>query len=560
MKDPVSDCIYNHLYQDLKKFSKNGEHFCKELVAVFQQRADLEISYAKGLQKLASKLTKASSSMAKNCTYNAWSLVSEEMGSTADIHKNLGSAFQQEAIQPIRQVLEEHTKKKKPLDNAVVKTGKLVILNWNEQIKAKKKLFGFTKEHEALFNFVENNKHISTEKEKQKMLNRLTKSSEILAKTDEEYFNINMAGHHTRLKWEATLKNCYQSVQELEKQRIQMLCGILNKYNQHVSTFGQTLITCHGQIDQAVREVDVKKDIQMLVEETSVPSQENKAEFLLADYFEEDSKTAMDKERRKASIKMKLQRLNDNITKTGKDKEGLERMVKTYAENPSFPDQKNLEETEQLLDETTLKMNFLEASYFKLSVVMAELDGKPKPVHRFSDSISKWKDKEYQHSVVQLSSPVKMKKSQHRSKLTSTSSIRSSTSQVAGCYTQSIPTSNSSATSSCIAGAEAIYDKAHNGNLPQFDYDDDDDENSQTNAFILNTGTDDQAIGTCRALYDFQSDREDELIMKTGDLIVIHQKDNSGWWYGSLKGKKGHFPSNYVEQLEQLDINKSSDA
>lgn len=33
----------------------------------------------------------------------------------------------------------------------------------------KKKLAGLTKEHEALFNFVENNKHISTEKEKQKV-------------------------------------------------------------------------------------------------------------------------------------------------------------------------------------------------------------------------------------------------------------------------------------------------------------------------------------------------------------------------------------------------------
>lgn len=33
----------------------------------------------------------------------------------------------------------------------------------------KKKLIGLTREHEALFNFVENNKHISTEKEKQRV-------------------------------------------------------------------------------------------------------------------------------------------------------------------------------------------------------------------------------------------------------------------------------------------------------------------------------------------------------------------------------------------------------
>lgn len=35
--------------------------------------------------------------------------------------------------------------------------------------QTKKKLAGLTREHEALFNFVESNKHICTEKEKQKV-------------------------------------------------------------------------------------------------------------------------------------------------------------------------------------------------------------------------------------------------------------------------------------------------------------------------------------------------------------------------------------------------------
>lgn len=42
------------------------------------------------------------------------------------------------------------------------------------------------------------------------MLNRLTKSAEMQARVDEEYFNVNMEGHQMRLKWENTLKNCYQ--------------------------------------------------------------------------------------------------------------------------------------------------------------------------------------------------------------------------------------------------------------------------------------------------------------------------------------------------------------
>lgn len=42
------------------------------------------------------------------------------------------------------------------------------------------------------------------------MVNRLSKSAEVQVRVDDEYFGINMDGHHIRLKWENTLKNCYQ--------------------------------------------------------------------------------------------------------------------------------------------------------------------------------------------------------------------------------------------------------------------------------------------------------------------------------------------------------------
>ncbi|KAJ8352302.1 hypothetical protein SKAU_G00237780 [Synaphobranchus kaupii] len=538
MKDPVSGCTYNLLYQDLKKFSKNGEHFCKELMIVFQQRAELEISYAKGLQKLAGKLIKASSSMGRNSTYNAWSQVSDEMYSMADIHRMLGNAFQQEAILQIRQILDEHTKRKQPLDTAVEKTRKHVVTNWNEQLKIKKKLIGLTREHEALFSFVENNKQICTEKEKQKMLNRLTKSAEAQVRSDEEYFNVNMAGHQFRLKWESTLKNCYQIIQELEKQRIEILSNILHKYSLYMSSFGQTLVHCQKQIEQAITKVDVEKDIQMLVEETSVTAEDNKAEFLLADYFEEDSKTVMGKERRKEAMKSKLQRVQDNITRTKKDLDGLEKMVKTYTENPSFSNKKNLEETEQLLDETTLKLDLLDATHCKLSTTMAELEGKPKPSHRFS--ITKWKDKDYEHSIVQLARPVKIKKTPFRSRQSMRSTIGSTV------PTQSAIAQPPEAQPAAAQDAEMQPDDGLNGRL--FEFDDEDEK-----------GTEFECIGKCKALYDFSSDRDDELNIKEGDLLDISRKDDSGWWYGTLNGLKGHFPSTYVEELPTFNINMSSD-
>uniref|UniRef100_A0A3Q1BCD7 Osteoclast-stimulating factor 1 n=1 Tax=Amphiprion ocellaris TaxID=80972 RepID=A0A3Q1BCD7_AMPOC len=438
---------YNQLYQNVKRYSKNGEHFCKELMTVFQQRAELEMTYAKGLQKLAGKLIRASKGMSN-------------------------------------------------------KNGKLVTANWSEQLKIKKKLVGLTREHEALFNFVENNRQICTEKEKQKMLNRLTKSAEMQTRVDEEYFNINMEGHQMRLKWENTLKTCYQIIQELEKQRIEVLHNILNRYSLHMSGCGQTLKHGQKQIEQAALRVDVDKDIRALVEENSTTAEDNKAEFLMTDYFEEDSKSLMGKDRRRDAIKLKLERLEDRIAKTKKDCEGIEKLIKTYSENPSFSNQKNLEETEQQLDEVnsvTLKLDLLEATHCKLSVTLSELEGKPKSFHRFSSSILKWKDKDCEHSVVQLTRPVKLRRTPFRS--------RQSNQKYSADQTPELP-----------------------------------------------------SIGKCKALYNFTPEHDDELTLKEGDLLDICAKEENGWWFGTLNGQTGHFPSTYVEELPVLDSVKSSDA
>ncbi|TKC35246.1 hypothetical protein EI555_009467, partial [Monodon monoceros] len=229
----------------------------------FANRANLEISYAKGLQKLATKLSKTLQSTKKNCVVSAWAWVSEGMKSAADLHQKLGKAIELEAVKPTHQVLSAHEKKRK---------------------SAKKKLMVSTKKHEALFHLVESSKQITTEKEKQKLLNKLKKSTEKLSKEDENYYQKNMASCSTRLKWENTLENCFQSILELEKERIQLLCNNLNQYSQHISVFGQTLTTCHTQIHCAISKIDVENDIQALMEETAVSSTENKSEFLLTDY------------------------------------------------------------------------------------------------------------------------------------------------------------------------------------------------------------------------------------------------------------------------------------
>eukprot|EP00008_Paramoeba_atlantica_P007700 CAMPEP_0201485700 /NCGR_PEP_ID=MMETSP0151_2-20130828/9799_1 /ASSEMBLY_ACC=CAM_ASM_000257 /TAXON_ID=200890 /ORGANISM="Paramoeba atlantica, Strain 621/1 / CCAP 1560/9" /LENGTH=439 /DNA_ID=CAMNT_0047869949 /DNA_START=61 /DNA_END=1377 /DNA_ORIENTATION=- len=51
------------------------------------------------------------------------------------------------------------------------------------------------------------------------------------------------------------------------------------------------------------------------------------------------------------------------------------------------------------------------------------------------------------------------------------------------------------------------------------------------------------------ALFDFNGSDPSELSFKRGDTLTIMQKDKSKWWIGSLYGKDGLFPADYVHVL-----------
>ncbi|XP_026174193.1 CD2-associated protein isoform X2 [Mastacembelus armatus] len=56
----------------------------------------------------------------------------------------------------------------------------------------------------------------------------------------------------------------------------------------------------------------------------------------------------------------------------------------------------------------------------------------------------------------------------------------------------------------------------------------------------------------CKALFDYQPQNEDELELKVGDIIEVTEEVEEGWWSGSLNGKLGLFPSNFVKELDAM--------
>ncbi|KAG2464393.1 ARHG6 factor, partial [Polypterus senegalus] len=56
-----------------------------------------------------------------------------------------------------------------------------------------------------------------------------------------------------------------------------------------------------------------------------------------------------------------------------------------------------------------------------------------------------------------------------------------------------------------------------------------------------------------KARFVFKQTNEDELSFSKGDVISVTRMEEGGWWEGTLNGKTGWFPSNYVREIKATD-------
>ncbi|XP_039548499.1 CD2-associated protein isoform X3 [Pimephales promelas] len=63
----------------------------------------------------------------------------------------------------------------------------------------------------------------------------------------------------------------------------------------------------------------------------------------------------------------------------------------------------------------------------------------------------------------------------------------------------------------------------------------------------------------CKALFEYVPLNEDELELKVGDIIDITEEVEEGWWSGSMNGKSGLFPSNFVKEIDSIEDTETSD-
>lgn len=62
-------------------------------------------------------------------------------------------------------------------------------------------------------------------------------------------------------------------------------------------------------------------------------------------------------------------------------------------------------------------------------------------------------------------------------------------------------------------------------------------------------------IPSCKALFDFTAENKGELEFLKGDIIELKKKLDANWLEGSINGKNGFFPNNFVQIIVPLEKN-----
>lgn len=49
--------------------------------------------------------------------------------------------------------------------------------------------------------------------------------------------------------------------------------------------------------------------------------------------------------------------------------------------------------------------------------------------------------------------------------------------------------------------------------------------------------------------FDYDQENDDELTLRVDDIVTDVDKQEGGWWEGTLNGSRGVFPDNFVEVI-----------
>ncbi|XP_037076232.1 LOW QUALITY PROTEIN: nostrin-like [Pollicipes pollicipes] len=382
-------------FEELRKYIKHGGDFCKELASILQERSDLEVSYAKSLQKLSAKLLKVSKD-GLGSVNQAWQMVGAEMEYEADLHKTMAVTYTEELVKPLKGLLDTQHKVRKSVEGMVDKTAKSLAEWRSAEAKAKKLSYQCARESEraeemALEARLGRGKPTG-DKETNKVESRRQKTENAMGKADADYYNFCLRGERARLEWETAVNKGSQCFQALEEERLVRLQSVLQAYHQNMAALAPKMAQSAERLAEPVTCADVDRDVQTVLHVKGAG--QATPEQLLPDFYAENMTNAMNRERRKKALEQFLQLIRQDVGRERRGKDGVENLAKAMQEAPHFGNEGSQKDVHEKLQHMRAMLAYLEASRYKIQVALAEVEGQTRPQHPLSKHIQHHKDRQ----------------------------------------------------------------------------------------------------------------------------------------------------------------------
>uniref|UniRef100_T1JH98 Nostrin n=1 Tax=Strigamia maritima TaxID=126957 RepID=T1JH98_STRMM len=516
----------NRGFDELRRYIKQGSDFCKDIASVLQERSELEANYAKGLSKLANKIARSSRDNVGSLA-QAWQIASSEMEAEGELHKDLALALVEEVVKPLRLLIENQHKVRKNVDSVVDKNAKTLQDLRNSEIKSKKMCCTNGKECERVQDQVVEARvgkgRIVSDKDVLKLETKLRKTEDAMKKADNEYYALCVNAERARLDWESSVYRGSTSFQALEEERIEHMQEVLQKYTNRLSQVGPKLVEGYSRLNDAANSIDIASDIQTIISQKATGA--NIPEQILPHFFAEDMSNKMNKDRRRECVEKFLLLLKHDIERERRGKQGVENLARVFQDTPNFADEEAQQDVHEKIQHIKVLLTYLEATRYKLQCSLADIEKRPRPSHFLSKHMEQHKDKQgTMQTILKVPSWVR---SERR---------------------------NSEQGSQC-SGSPDIGDRGAGDGTAVINEDYDEFDAYETESIYGNLNTVDiprslkKSVGRCKVIYDYTANLHDELSIKQGDLINIHEKVDSDWWKGELNGSIGIFPAIYVEEI-----------
>ncbi|KAF7256388.1 hypothetical protein EG68_06780 [Paragonimus skrjabini miyazakii] len=120
---------------------KQATTLTRTLAQIFQEKSELQSDYACGLVRLSSRLREVLGATSDETVHAAWLRIANSLETEASVHKQCASTILEGLVQPWVKLVEELTKKRKPLKTRLDKVDTLFETFRANELRAKRKFY-----------------------------------------------------------------------------------------------------------------------------------------------------------------------------------------------------------------------------------------------------------------------------------------------------------------------------------------------------------------------------------------------------------------------------------